>query len=288
MQDVIHALYFIFGFGALFMAVILAEAWLYHREGRSDAYDFKESLSNIATGLNYKIVDGIAVALVIRVCYDWVYQFGLQYQPVHGIWSVILIFIVSDLAYWFYHFMLHKVRWFWTSHVTHHSSQRMNYSTALRQNFTLVFNGAWVFWWLPIALIGFDKNWATLAIELSLAYQFFIHTERFSPLDKLGAVLNTPSHHRVHHGNQASQIDTNFGGVLIIWDKLFGTFVPEQQAGEIRYGVTRNQPHSLNPIYLQLHEWGNLYRDLKRYRDWRILIKGPGWLPESNNETKLS
>jgi sterol desaturase/sphingolipid hydroxylase (fatty acid hydroxylase superfamily) len=191
----------------------------------------------------------------------------------------LLIFLISDLAFWFFHFLMHKVRWFWAVHVTHHSSERMNYSTALRQNFTLLFNGGWIFWWVPIALIGFDKNWATIAIELNLAYQFFLHTETKSPLDKLGWILNTPSHHRVHHGCRPEQIDTNFGGVLIIWDRLFGTFVPEERAGEIKYGLTAKQPTSLNPFYLQLHEWVDLYRDFKRTRDLRIFIKGPDWQP---------
>lgn len=285
MNDVIHALMFIFAFGALFIAVIAVEAWYLHRTGKKDAYCFRETLTNMTMGLNYKIVDGIAVAVFIRFFYDWVHQFGFQYEPVHGLLSVLLIFIVSDLAFWFFHFLMHKVRWFWAVHVTHHSSERMNYSTALRQNFTLLFNGGWLFWWVPIALIGFDKNWATIAIELNLAYQFFLHTETKSPLDKLGWILNTPSHHRVHHGSQKEQIDTNFGGVLIIWDKLFGTFVPESKAGTIKYGLTAKQPTSLNPFYLQLHEWIDLFRDFRRSGDFRVFIKGPGWQPPAKVST---
>lgn len=285
MQDVWHAIGFIFAFGTLFVGVIVAEAWYWRRKGRTDAYDLKETLANMATGLNYKLVDGIAVALFIRAFYDWITPYGLQYQPVHGAWSVLLIFLVTDLAFWINHFLMHKVRWFWAVHVTHHSSQRMNYSTALRQNFTLLFNGGWLFWWVPIALVGFDKDWATLAIELNLAYQFFLHTETPSLLDRFGWILNTPSHHRVHHGSRPSQIDTNFGGILIIWDKLFGTFVPEEKAGEIRYGVTTRPPTSLNPFHLQLHEWGNLFRDLWRSRDWRVLIKAPDWRSPRLGET---
>ncbi|HNL37165.1 MAG TPA: sterol desaturase family protein, partial [Agitococcus sp.] len=252
MSDVVHALMFIVLFGGLFISVIAAEAYYWHKKGRPEMYSFKETITNMMMGASYKIVDGIAVALFIRVFFDWVYQFGFQYKPVHGIFSLILIFLVVDASFYLCHFMMHKVRWFWTSHVTHHSAERMNYSTALRQNFTMVFNGAWLFWWVPVALIGFDKNWVTIAIELNLAYQFFLHTETRSPLDKFGFILNTPSHHRVHHGSQPAQIDTNFGGVLIIWDKLFGTFVPEEKAGNITYGLTELQPHSLNPFFLQV------------------------------------
>lgn len=279
-SDVIHALQFIFAFGALFIAVIVAEYWYCQRTGQSGIYLIKESLTNITMGLHYKVVDGIAVAVFIRYFYDWVTPYGLQYEPVHGIWSVLLIFLISDFAFWCYHYLTHKVRWFWTSHVTHHSSTRMNYSTALRQNFTLLFNGAWVVWWVPMALVGFDKNWATIAIEASLAYQFFLHTQQGSILDRFGAVLNTPSHHRVHHGSNPAQIDTNFGGVLIIWDRLFGTFVSEKDAGEIRYGLTERQPTSLNPFYLQLHEWGEMFRDFWRSKDPRVFFKGPGWFAQ--------
>lgn len=277
MNDVIHAVMFILGFGALFVAIILIEAWYCHRKGLKDSYSFKETLTNLTMGFNYKIVDGIAVAVFIRFFYDWVYQFGFQYQPVHGLLSVLLIFVICDFAFWFMHFFMHKIRWFWTAHVTHHSSERMNYSTALRQNFTLLFNGAWVIWWVPIALIGFDKDWATIAIELNLAYQFFLHTETKSPLNKLGWIMNTPSHHRVHHGSNPAQIDTNFGGVLIIWDRLFGTFVPEEKAGKIVYGITERQPKSLNPFYLQLHEWVDMFKDFKRSKDIRVFIKAPTW-----------
>ncbi|HET8707184.1 MAG TPA: sterol desaturase family protein, partial [Pseudomonadales bacterium] len=101
-----------------------------------------------------------------------------------------------------------------------------------------------------------------------------------SPLDKFGAILNTPSHHRVHHGNQPLQIDTNFGGILIIWDKLFGTFRAEADAGEIRYGIVERQPHSLNPFYLQLHEWIDMFKDYSTSKDWRVFIKAPGWVSD--------
>lgn len=288
MSDVVHAMQFIVGFGAIFLAVIVAEYWYCQRTGQSGIYLIKESLTNITMGFNYKVVDGIAVAVFIRYFYDWVYQFGFQYEPVHGLWSVLLILLVSDLAFYVYHLAAHKVRWFWTSHVTHHSSTRMNYSTALRQNFTLIFNGAWIVWWVPMALIGFDKNWATIAIEASLAYQFFLHTEQGSFLDRFGAVLNTPSHHRVHHGSNPNQIDTNFGGVLIIWDRLFGTFVAEKDAGEIRYGLTERQPTSLNPFYLQLHEWGEMFGDFWRSKDLRVFVKGPGWFTEHYPELARS
>lgn len=285
MSDALHAVFFVATFGVFFVGVMLAEAYYWKRKGRADIYDVKESLASVATGFCYKMVDGLAVALFIQFYYEDVYQFGLQYKPVHGLWSALLLFVIVDFAFYWMHFATHKIRWFWTSHVTHHSGEHMNYSTALRQNFWGVFNLSWVMWWTPVALIGFDKNWAMLAIEANLVYQFFLHTHAFDNYGPLGKLFNTPSHHRVHHGSNPQQIDTNFGGVLIIWDKLFGTFVPEEKAGEIVYGVTRPPRAPYNPLYLQLHEVVAMMKDVWKYRDLRILIKHPGWVDEHYGTT---
>ena len=288
MEDILHAIIFIFAAGLVFLTVILAEyAWC-RAKGKDTVYFLKETLTNMSMGISYKPADALAIVLFVQVFFDWVHQFGLQYEPDDGVWSVLLIFLVADLGWYLLHFLTHKVRWGWAAHVTHHSSTRMNYSTALRQNFTMPFNGVLMLQWVPIALIGFDKTWATVAIELNLAYQFFLHTQQYSPLDRFGAILNTPSHHRVHHGNEAQQIDTNFGGVLIIWDRLFGTFVAEKDAGEIRYGITERQPTSLNPMYLMLHEWVAMFQDAWRYRDLRVLFMGPNWKPEGAQPASAS
>jgi len=183
-----------------------------------------------------------------------------------------------DFCFYVNHVLMHKVRWFWATHVTHHSSEHMNFSTALRQNFMHAFNGAWILWWIPAALVGFDKDWVLLAIEGNLVYQFFLHTEQVKSLGWLEKWLNTPSHHRVHHGRNPEQIDTNFGGIFIVWDKLFGTFRAEQDAGEIIYGCSRMPEKPYNPVHLQLHEWRNMLQDLWRYRDLRVLVMPPDWV----------
>lgn len=280
MNDVLHALAFIALFGSLFIAIIVLEAWYWHRKRRVGVYDLKETLANMATGGMYKVVDGVAIALFIQACYDYVRQFGLQLQLEHGLVAYLLLFLATDFFFYFYHLAMHKIRWFWAIHVTHHSSTRMNFSTALRQNFLLDLNFGWVLWWLPLALIGFDKTWALISIEASLAYQFFLHTETVGRLGWFERVLNTPSHHRVHHGCQPTQIDTNFGGVLIIWDKLFGTFVDERDAGKLVYGLTSRQPTTLNPLRLNLDEFVQMLRDTWHYRDWRILYKSPSYVEE--------
>ncbi len=281
MDDVIHALGFILTFGLLFLAVIAVEALYWRLKGRKDIYLWRETLASISTGAIYKIFNGIAIALFIQHFYGFVQQFGLQIKLEPGFWQFVLVFIIVDFFYYFYHLALHKIRWFWVAHVTHHSSQRMNFSTALRQNFLIDLNFAWALWLVPLALIGFDKNWMIIAVELNLAYQFFVHTEAVKRLGPLEWILNTPSHHRVHHGRNLQQIDRNFGGVFIIWDRLFGTFVDERDAGQIDYGLNRRQPTTLNPLRLNLDEFFLMVKDFVRFKDVRVIAKHPAWVDEN-------
>lgn len=292
-EDLLHAIGFIITFGMFFLLIIVFEAWYWHKKGRKNVYDFKETLANMTTGGLYKIIDGIAIALFIQFFYDQVKQFGFNYSPELSVVSVLFLFIASDFFFYFYHLTMHKVRWFWAIHVTHHSSKRMNFSTALRQNFLMDLNFGWVLWWIPLAIIGFDKNWVIIAIELSLAYQFFLHTEMINRLGFVELFMNTPSHHRVHHGCKPEQIDRNFGGVLIIWDKLFGTFSDERKTsqlpGDIEYGLTCRQPTTLNPLRLNLDEFFLMFKDVVRFRDLSIFVKGPNYVEnkyDRNQATK--
>lgn len=275
MTEVLHAIFFVLIFGAVFTGVIALE-WTYTRwKGLTGVYHFKETLANMGTGFTYKMVDGISIALFIQAFYSWVYQFGWQWNPPLSFWSVLLLIVLVDFCFYLNHVLMHKTRWFWAAHVTHHSSEHMNFSTALRQNFIHDLNGGWILWWIPAALVGFDKNWVLFAIEGNLVYQFFLHTEQVKRLGWLEILLNTPSHHRVHHGRNPQQIDTNFGGIFIVWDRLFGTFRDEREAGEIHYGVTRMPAKPYNPIYLQLFELRSLWQDIRRYRDWTLLYRPP-------------
>ena len=280
MNDVLHAIVFILTAGLVFMAIIVAEYFYWRKKGEHQVYDLKETIANMTTGFLYKMVDGIAVALFIQVFYEYVRGYGFQYTPENMLLGIFLLFLATDFFYYWFHLSMHKVRWFWAVHVTHHSSQRMNFSTALRQNFLMDLNFAWVLWWVPLAIIGFDKNWALIAIELNLAYQFFIHTQLTQRIKGFDFFFNTPMHHRIHHGCKPEQIDTNFGGVLIIWDRIFGTFVSAEQAGKVSYGLTSRQPGTLNPLRLNLDELASMFKDVWVYKDLRILIKSPDWVNE--------
>ena len=134
---------------------------------------------------------------------------------------------------------------------------------------------------LPPALVGFPLEYAVVALELNLFFQFFIHTEAIRRMPAwFEWLFNTPSHHRVHHGSNPAQIDTNFAGVFMLWDRLFGTFVDERDAGEIRYGVDHRPATTLNPLRLVFAEFFSLLRDVVRYRDVRIIWKHPSWVEQ--------
>ena len=192
-----------------------------------------------------------------------------------------LVFVLTDLFFYWAHRFMHRVRFGWSAHLAHHSSERYNLSTALRQTPMFDLSGVVLLSTIPQALIGFDKNLVVLAFEMNLFYQFFIHTEVVRRLPAwFECVFNTPSHHRVHHGRNPRQIDTNFGGTLIIWDRLFGTFVDERQAGEIRYGVSARSPRSLNPLHLVFGGFLSMWADVWRHKDLRIVWKHPDWVNE--------
>lgn len=271
--------------GIVTIAVCLEN--LYWRNKDSNKlYGLKETLVNFSLGASYKVMDAAAIALYVYFLYDLVKPYGLQVQIENSWLWFPVIYLLVDLFFYFTHLIMHKVRWFWTGHVTHHSSDRYNYSVALRQNFTVVLNGALLIWWIPSAVIGFDKQVVLLAMELNLLYQFLLHTEMPSRLNMFGKILNTPSHHRVHHGSNATQIDRNFAGTFIIWDRLFGTFRAEQNAGELVYGVTRLQPHTYNPVTLIFHEWKDMFRDFIRTKDLRVFFCSPGWIDQHDKESK--
>jgi len=191
-------------------------------------------------------------------------------------WAVALV--GWDFAYYWHHRLEHECRLFWASHVNHHSSRFFNLSTALRQPWTpftaLVF-------FPPLALVGVPPWMIMVSGGLNLIYQFWIHTEIIGRLPRwFEAVMNTPSHHRVHHGSNPEYLDKNYAGVLIVWDRLFGTFVEER--ARVVYGLTKNIT-SYNPFVIAFHEYAAILRDVRAARSWRdrlgIVWHGPGWVP---------
>jgi sterol desaturase/sphingolipid hydroxylase (fatty acid hydroxylase superfamily) len=183
------------------------------------------------------------------------------------------------------------VRWLWADHVQHHTSQHFNLSTALRQPVTGAFTPGFLFR-VPLFLMGFPVPMLAFVHGLNLVYQFWIHTEGIGKCPVwFEAVFNTPSHHRVHHATNARYLDSNYAGVFILWDRLFGSFVAEEAADPPRYGIAKNLA-TFNPIRIVAHEWLGIAGDLSRVRRPRdiagFVFGPPGWSPDGSRETSDS
>jgi len=196
-------------------------------------------------------------------------------------WTVwIAAFILTDLAYYWAHRLSHEVNLLWIGHSVHHQSEDYNLGVALRQSVLQKVLLMWVYW--PLAVMGFPPEMFLMSMAINLLYQFWIHTELVDRMGPLEWVLNTPSHHRVHHGRNPEYIDRNHAGVLIIWDRMFGTF--QEEIVKPTYGVTR-PTDSFNPVYAQWKPVADLWRDLRAIPSWmdrlRFLFAPPGWYPDS-------
>ncbi|WP_456377411.1 sterol desaturase family protein, partial [Lutibacter sp.] len=195
-------------------------------------------------------------------------------------WAWLLVFVGQDFFYYWFHRISHESRFFWASHVVHHSSQKYNLSTALRQTWTGSFFG--FIFYLALPLLGFHPLMIFTQMSISLLYQYWIHTELIHKMPRwFEAVFNTPSHHRVHHGSNPLYLDRNHAGILIIWDKLFGTFQPELEDEKVVYGLTSNI-NSFNPITIAFHEWVAIFKDVLTSKTSvanriKYFIKPPGW-----------
>jgi sterol desaturase/sphingolipid hydroxylase (fatty acid hydroxylase superfamily) len=259
------------GFVLLMMIEAIADAVM-----RRDLYEIKDSAASITMGLGNVAVNLVAKAMQLAI-FGLIYCFrifNLDYQW----WAWVLLFFCDEFSYYWFHRASHECRLFWASHVVHHSSQRYNLSTALRQSWTGTFM-SWIFWaWLP--LLGFPPMMVLTMQAISLLYQFWIHTELVRSLGPLEWVLNTPSHHRVHHGSNSRYIDRNHGGTLIVWDRLLGTFEPESAWDTPVFGLTKNI-QTYNPVRIAFHEWADMWRDVRRTSLWRdrfgYIFRHPGW-----------
>ncbi|MCX5739849.1 MAG: sterol desaturase family protein, partial [Proteobacteria bacterium] len=191
--------------------------------------------------------------------------------------------LADDFCYYWFHRLHHEVRFFWAAHVTHHSSQRYNLATALRQSWSPM---TALPFYAPLPLLGFDPLMLVTVHAINLLYQFWIHTELIDRLGPFEWVFNTPSHHRVHHASNPIYLDRNYAGILIIWDRLFGTFEPEREAPI--YGLTKNIS-TYNPVRIAFHEWVAVMRDALRPNPLAVrigyLVNPPGWSPDGSSLT---
>ena len=268
-----------------FILLVLAEMVVARLRDRR-RYCPRDTLTSLSLGFGSSIAGLLSGGLIFGMAM-WVYQFRLV-EIGWVWWAWIACFLLDDLAYYVFHRAAHRVRWFWASHVIHHSSQHYNLSTALRQTWTGFFSVAFLFR-LPLFLIGFPPAMVFFCAGINLIYQFWIHTEVIGRMPAwFEAVMNTPSHHRVHHAVNPRYLDRNYAGVFIVWDRMFGTYQRERDDDRPRYGIVR-QLGSFNVLWAALHEWIGIARDLWTAPGWRnkaaYLLREPGWSHDGSRET---
>lgn len=242
----------------LFALMIALEALWARHKGSDEFSDTRDTWGNILLGFG-SVAWNLLFGLFIGVIYVAAYELAPYKFPAEAWWTWAILFFVDDLAYYVFHRVSHESRLFWNFHVVHHSSERYNLSVAVRQSW---FSGLlhWIFY-TPVMLLGFAPWMFAVMHGFNLIYQFWIHTRFIKTLGPLEWVLNTPSHHRVHHGVNNPYLDKNYAGVLIIWDRLFGSFIPETE--EPRYGIIK-PVRSYNPLWINTHAWVEMWHAIKR------------------------
>lgn len=241
-----------------FALMIAVEAFCAYRKGSDEYGDRKDTWGNILHGL-MSIVFGIIFGLITGYAFVYCYEIAPYKFPADAWWTWVTLFFIDDLAYYIFHRVSHESRLFWNFHVVHHSSEQYNLSVAVRQSW---FGGIlqWIFY-APVMLLGFAPWMFALMHGFNLIYQFWLHTKFIKTLGPLEYVFNTPSHHRVHHGVNNPYLDRNYAGVLIIWDKLFGSFVSETE--EPRYGIIKPL-NSYNPLWVNTHGWVEMFDAMRQ------------------------
>jgi sterol desaturase/sphingolipid hydroxylase (fatty acid hydroxylase superfamily) len=264
-----------------FVLSLLLESILV-RGHRVVGYEWRDTLASLAMGIG-SLLAAAPLEATVFATNTVLYEHRLfDLGDAWWVWPALIV--CEDFCYYWFHRLHHELRLLWAGHVNHHSSEHYNLSTALRQPWTTVLTGP-VFW-VPLPLLGFSPTMILTAQAISLLYQYWIHTELIDRLGPYEWVFNTPSHHRVHHGANPRYLDRNHGGILIVWDRLFGTFQREDEDEPVRYGLTTNI-HTFNPLRIAFHEWVAMGRDLLVAPRYALgyLVGPPGWSHDGSRQT---
>jgi sterol desaturase/sphingolipid hydroxylase (fatty acid hydroxylase superfamily) len=255
---------------------------------RKEDYNWRAAFASTADALGreyivYRFIPyGLALPFAV-----WAWQHRIMTVPLNGFAAFALLFLGQEFCYYWFHRASHRVRWFWATHAIHHSSNRLNLAAAYRFGWTGRLSGASIFY-VPLMWLGFPPAAVFGMLSLNLLYQFWIHSEWIPKLGWLEYVFNTPSHHRVHHAANLDYLDANYGGVLIIFDRLFGTLIVERDDLPCRYGLVKPLT-SNNPFVINFHAWRALARDVWQARSWRESVRyifgPPGWAPDGQGMT---
>jgi sterol desaturase/sphingolipid hydroxylase (fatty acid hydroxylase superfamily) len=256
----------------VFVLTIVAEALVI--QTRRGGYSWTNTGVSTMVAIGHLVTQAVAHGLIFGIIATAVYQVRLTTIPISwDNWpSLIALFLLADLAFYVEHRCSHGIRLMWASHSVHHSTEQMVTSAAFRLSWTPILSGVFLFY-LPIVWIGYDPVWVFGMASASLTYQFFVHTELVKRIDWLDWVINTPSAHRVHHASNPEYIDKNFGGVLMIWDHLFGTYQPELPHINIRYGLTHPRSSPGNPFVIAYEELWRMLKEMFSAPTWRERLR---------------
>ncbi len=240
-------------------------------------YRLNDAITNISCGITQQVT-GIFFKILSITVYQLVYENFALFEILPTWYNLIILFVLADFFYYWAHRKSHEINLFWGGHVVHHQSEDYNFSVALRQgSFQIIWT---FFFYIPLAILGFDTLSFVLMSGLVTVYQFWIHTETIGKLGPVEWIMNTPSHHRVHHGRNPKYIDKNHAGVFIIWDRMFGTFQKEEERPT--YGITK-PTESWNPVWVNLQHYVEMGRGLKQMKGFKnkmnYIFNKPGWLP---------
>jgi sterol desaturase/sphingolipid hydroxylase (fatty acid hydroxylase superfamily) len=268
-----------------FVGLMLLEIFYGWKTGRV-TFEGKDAFASMFMGA----ISGLA-GLVGVLLYGgltlWVYDMRI-FDLGTDLWVFVLAFILADHSYYWIHRLGHRVRWMWAAHVIHHSSQHYNLSTALRQTWTNFLTPNFLFF-LPLFWLGIHPAIVFFCYGINLVYQYWIHTEAIRKCPKwFEYIFNTPSHHRVHHANNPRYLDSNYAGVFMVWDRMFGSFTPERDDEACNYGLVTDLG-TFNPLRIAFHEWIGIVKDIAGAKTWRdralFLLAPPGWTPDGSRMT---
>lgn len=266
------------------LAFALLEAIVLSRRQRYDWRAFGVSVCDLVVRIAVVIVLPLSIATPLV---NWATQHRIATISLDHGSAFVLLFIGQEFCYYWYHRAAHRVRWFWGNHAVHHSPNDLNLSAALRIGAFGKLTGTMLFF-VPLIWLGFDARTVYSVLTLNLLYQFWIHATWIPKLGWLEYVLNTPSAHRVHHASNTEYLDANYGGVLIVFDRWFGTYIEERDDLPCRYGLV-HPLRSYNPLRVEFAQWLALGRDLIRARSVRAVVghlfMPPGWRPDGEGET---
>ncbi|RUR66529.1 sterol desaturase family protein [Variovorax guangxiensis] len=236
---------------------------------RRRAYDWRAYGASLADAVGRRAVDALGLSIAAPVL-AWAHANRVDTISLSTPAAFALLFVGQEFCYYWYHRAAHRVRWFWATHAVHHSPNELTLAAALRLGWTGKLTGTALFF-APLVWLGFPPLAVVATLAANLLYQFWLHAPWMPRLGPLEWVLNTPTHHKVHHASNPEYLDRNYGGVLIVFDRMFGTFAQERDGVQLRYGLT-TPLLTHNPLRIAFHEWANLGRDLRRAKGWRAKI----------------